>query len=315
MDHSALVAGLGKEISMMRIFLAALFVAAAASLACIQNGANASDPPYGANPAAAHTFSHDGVALYYETYGRGDLLLLVHGNGNGNGNGNGGSIADLAAQIAHFSTSYRVVAMDSRDQGRSSDSPGDLTYEKMSDDLAALLDHLDSGPAHVLGWSDGGIQALLLAIRHPAKVKSIIAVAANLNSTEDAFPPNVAAWLESYVEAISDDESPEGKRAFKVARIMLKQPSISRASLESITAPAPIMAGDRDLVRDEHTVDIFHHIPNSQLAIFPNATHMLPYDEPASFNATVERFLRNPSEGKDRIRDLETSLDQTRTAR
>lgn len=72
------------------------------------------------------------------------------------------------------------------------------------------------------------------------------------------------------------------------------------------------MAGDRDLIRDEHTVDIYHHIPNSQLAIFPNATHMLPYDDPVSFNATVERFLRNPSVAKDRLDDLERSLEELR---
>jgi len=289
---------------MNRILIAAVLVLAASSLACAQVGTHAPKPRYGVNPAAGHTFTHDGVALYYETYGSGELLLVVHGNG--------GSIADLAAQIAYFSASYQVVAMDSRDQGRSGDSPGDLTYEKMSDDLAALLDHLEAGPANVLGWSDGGIQALLLAIRHPAKVKSIIAMAANLNSTGEAFRPDVAEWLASYVEAISGDETPEGRREFKVASIMLEQPSIAPESLGSIVAPALIMAGDRDLIRDEHTVDIYHHIPNSQLAIFPNATHMLPYDDPAAFNATVERFLRDPSASKDRIHDLEKSLEELR---
>jgi pimeloyl-ACP methyl ester carboxylesterase len=291
---------------MNRILLVTVLVAAASSLACAQLRTDSSKPRYGANPAAAHTFSRDGVAFYYETYGAGEVLLVVHGNG--------GSIADLGAQIAHFSATYHVVAMDSRDQGRSGDSPGDLTYEKMSDDLAALLDHLDAGPAHVLGWSDGGIQALLLAIRHPDKVKSIIAMAANLNSTEEAFPPDAAEWLASYVEAISGNETPEGRREFKVASIMLEQPSIAPESLESIVAPALIMAGDRDVIRDEHTVDIYHHIPNSQLAIFPNATHMLPYDDPVAFNATVERFLSNPSARKDRIHDLEKSLEELRAS-
>jgi pimeloyl-ACP methyl ester carboxylesterase len=287
---------------MNRMLAASVLVAAVLSFACA--GADTLKPRYGANAAAGHTFTHDGVALYYETYGAGELLLVVHGNG--------GSIADLGAQIAHFSASYNVVAMDSRDQGRSGDSPGDLTYEQMSDDLAALLDHLDAGPAHVLGWSDGGIQALLLAIRHPDKVKSIIAMAANLNSTEKAFRSDVAEWLASYVEAIAGGETPKARRELKVASIILEQPSIALESLESIAAPALIMAGDRDLIRDEHTVDIYHHIPNSQLAIFPNATHMFPYDDPAAFNATVERFLRDPSARKDRIRDLERSLGELR---
>lgn len=78
--------------------------------------------------------------------------------------GNGGSIGTLGAQIAHFRKRYKVIAMDSRDQGRSGDSSGKLTYEKMTDDLAALLDHLKVGPVHVLGWSDGGIEAPLLGM-------------------------------------------------------------------------------------------------------------------------------------------------------
>ncbi len=129
--------------------------------------------------AVGKTFTHDGIKLYYEVYGVGEPLLLVHGNG--------GSIADFKAQIDYFRKSYKVIAMDSRDQGKSGDSPDRITYEKMTDDLAALLDHLNTGPVNVLGWSDGGIEALLLGIRHPAKVKKIAAMAANLNPTAEAF--------------------------------------------------------------------------------------------------------------------------------
>ena len=125
---------------------------------------------YGSNSAAGQTFTHDGVRLYYEVYGRGEPILIVHGNGD--------SIADLAAQIAFFRQRHKVIAMDSRDQGRSGDSTDKLTYEKMSDDLAALLDHLKIGQADVLGWSDGGTEALLLAIRHPAKVRKIAVMGA-----------------------------------------------------------------------------------------------------------------------------------------
>jgi hypothetical protein len=81
---------------------------------------------YGANKAAGGTFVHDGVSLYYEIYGQGEPLLLVHGNS--------ASIGSLAAQIEYFKAHYKVIAMDSRDQGRSSDSEGPITYEKMTDD-------------------------------------------------------------------------------------------------------------------------------------------------------------------------------------
>ncbi len=233
--------------------------------------------------------------LYYEVYGRGEPLLLVHGNG--------GSIADLSAQIAHFRKRYKVIAMDSRDQGRSGDTPDKLTYEKMTDDLAALLDHLKTVPVNVLGWSDGAIQALLLAIRHPAKVKKIAAMAANLNPSEDALHPEVIAVIKSMIAAIpaAERDTPQGRRQTKVTQLLLDEPHIELKALEAITAPTLVLAGDHDIIRDEHTVDIYHHIPNSQLAIFPNATHMVPFDDPALFNAIVERFLPHPvcEEGPD----------------
>ena len=87
------------------------------------------------------------MKLYYEVHGNGQPLLLIHGNG--------GSGADFKAQIPYFKKRYRVIAMDSRDQGRSADSPDAITYEKMTDDVAALLDYLKVGPVDVLGSGTG----------------------------------------------------------------------------------------------------------------------------------------------------------------
>lgn len=251
---------------------------------------------YGSNPAAGKTFTHDGVKLYYEVYGAGEPLLLVHGNG--------GSIADFKAQIDYFRKHYKVIAMDSRDQGKSGDSPDKITYEKMTDDLAALLDHLQTGPVDVLGWSDGGIEALLLGIRHRDKVKKIAAMAANL-VPEGAYPEVIAAFksmLDSTPAATW--ETPEGKRELKVSQMLFDEPHIDASALEAITAPTLILASDHDVIRDEHTLEIYHHIPIGQLCIFPNATHMVPYDDPALFDATVERFFRAPFVKKDRVNDM-----------
>jgi pimeloyl-ACP methyl ester carboxylesterase len=256
---------------------------------------------YGSNPAAGKTFTHDGVKLYYEVYGTGEPLLLVHGNGS--------SIGELKAQIDHFRKHYKVIAMDSRDHGKSGDSPDKITYEKMTDDLAALLDHLKTGPVNVLGWSDGGIEGLLLGIRHPAKVKKIAAMAANL--TPDGLHPQTLALIKSMLAEMpaAAKETPEGKREFKVTEMMLRDPQIELQALESITAPTLVLASDHDAIRDEHTLDIYHHLPNSQLVIFPNATHMIPYDDPVLFNTTVERFFRAPFVKKDRIKDLVKSME------
>jgi len=94
----------------------------------------------------------------------------------------------------------------------------------------------------------------------------------------------------------------------------LREHNIPLKELVSISAPTIVLAGVHDVIRDEHTVAIYQHIPNSQLAIFPNATHMVPFDDAALFNSTVERFLRVPFVKRDRINDLMASLGKLRGA-
>ncbi len=263
---------------------------------------------YGSNPAVGKTFVHDGINFYYEVYGTGEPVLVVHGNG--------GSIASLAAQIDYFRKHYMVIAMDSRAQGKSGDSEDQLTYEKMTDDLAALLDHLKVGPVDVLGWSDGGIEALLLGIHHPEKVKKIAAMAANLDPSESAVYPEVMDWVRDTLAAMTPEQkaTAAGRRELRLNQLLLDEPHIDPRDLETIAAPTLILAGDHYLIRDEHTLEIYHHVPFSELCIFPNATHAVPFDEPELFNSTVERFFRTPYEKKDRIKDVMKSFDKMRSA-
>jgi len=278
---------------------------AAAQTATVSKAVPKTAVRYGHNAAAGSTFVHDGVKLYYEVYGVGEPVLLVHGNG--------GSIADMAAQIDHFRKRYKVIAMDSRDQGQSADSPDKITYEKMTGDLAALLDHLKAGPVNVLGWSDGGIEALLLAIGHPEKVKKIASMAANLNPTDEALSSEVIGLVKTMVTSMPSDTA-EARRERKVTGMMLEEPHIDPKALEQIKAPTLVLAGDHDLIRLEHIVEIFNHVPNAQLAIFPNATHMIPFDDPATFNAAVDRFFRTPFVKKDRVKDTMSSLEKLRAS-
>lgn len=221
-------------------------------LVCLTAALQAQAPvKYGSNPAAGSTFTHDGIKLYYEVYGSGEPILLIHGNGV--------SIASFKAQIEYFRQHYKVIAMDSRDQGRSGDSPDKITYEKMTDDLAALLDHLKSEPVYVLGWSDGGIEALLLGIRHPVKVKKIAAMAANLDP-QGIYPEGID-WVKTTVDSmpLEAKETPEGRREAKLLQMMLAEPHIDPKALETISVPTLVLAGDHDMIRDEHTLDIYHH--------------------------------------------------------
>jgi pimeloyl-ACP methyl ester carboxylesterase len=281
-----------------------LAVALVLALAPMGMAAQKSAVRYGSNPSAGKTFVHDGVTLYYEVYGAGEPLLLVHGNG--------GHIEHLSAQIDHFRKRYKVIAMDSRDHGKSGDSKERLTYEKMTDDLAALIDHLKVGPVYVLGWSDGGIEGLLLGIRHPQKVKKIAAMAANLSPGPGALHPDTVAMIQQMVAAMPPAEKATAaqKRERKAVEMMLVEPNIPLSALRTIQAPTLVLAGDHDVIADAHTLEIFHNIPNSQLCIFPDATHMIPYDDPARFNAAVERFFATPFRKRDRIKDFLSTLEK-----
>ena len=159
---------------------------------------------YGSNASVGRTFTHDGVKLYYEVYGSGEPLLVVHPNGT--------SIAAMKPQIEYFRKHYRVIAMDTRDHGKSGDSTGPLTYEQMTADLAALLDHLKVPAVNVIGWSDGAIEALLLGMKYPTKVGKIAATGANLNPSTEAVYPETVALAKQMLASIpaANREKPSG---------------------------------------------------------------------------------------------------------
>ena len=139
-------------------------------------------------------------------------------------------------------------------------------------------------------------------------------MAANLNPSTDAVYAETWAMAKSMIDAMPAAEkgTPQGRRAIKVTSMMFEEPNIAASALQAINAPTLVLASDHDLIRDEHTLDIFHHIPNSQLAILPNATHMVPFDDPAAFNAVVDRFFRTPFVKKDRIADTMKSFEKLR---
>jgi pimeloyl-ACP methyl ester carboxylesterase len=245
--------------------------------------------PYGDNRNASTIEEVNGIKLYVETYGKGQPMLQIHGNGE--------SIASMGYQIQYFSNRYRVIAADSRGHGKSEMGSGRLTYEQMADDLNALLEKRGLKSVYVLGWSDGGILGLLLAIRHPDKVGRLAIMGANLN------PAGAYEWALDLVAAkekqidqmiAKGDTSQPWARLKQYFDLLGKQPNIPVAQLKAIMVPTLVMAGDRDVIADVHTLEIFHNLPNSQLAIFPGATHMIPWQNPELFNRTVETFFAKP---------------------
>jgi pimeloyl-ACP methyl ester carboxylesterase len=253
--------------------------------AATQLAANA----YGGNSAAGNTFVFNDNRFYYETYGGGLPLLLIHGNGQ--------SINSFKGQIEALSRRHKVIAMDSRGQGKSELGTTALTYEQMSEDVNALLDHLELDHVKVLGWSDGGIIALLLTIHHPDKVSMLAVMGANLEP-DAAYPWALDGVVRMRKRVTADLAHSNNSKPLQLQLQLLdllgNQPHIPLADLTRIQVPTLVMAGDRDVIRDEHTLRMFHAIPRSQLAIFPGATHMIPVQDPPRFNRTVLDFFDKP---------------------
>lgn len=254
-----------------------------------QAGLSPSEISYGHNKAVGQTVELNRNRFYFETYGEGLPLLLLHGNGQ--------DISALSYQIKFFATHYHVIAPDSRGHGQSEMGQGRLTYEQMAEDMNALLDKLSLKQVKVVGWSDGGIIGLLLAINHPDKVAKLAIMGANLE------PNGAYDWATGWVkqqEKMVDAMIAKGDKSspWLVQKqhldLLGKQPRISTNQLARILAPTLVMAGDKDVIRDEHTLQIFHAIPKAHLCIFPGATHMIPCEDPVLFNQAVEKFFREP---------------------
>jgi pimeloyl-ACP methyl ester carboxylesterase len=246
---------------------------------------------YGQNSSAGHFAEVNGIRMYYETYGSGPFLLLIHGNG--------GSINGMRCQIAYFSRFYHVIAADSRSHGKTEDGTGRLTYEQMADDLAALLHEIRVDSVAIIGQSDGGILALLLAIRHPSLVNKLVASSPNLRPDTTAL----AAWVTPIMKAdlheadamiAKGDRSRNWERVKRWNELMLNEPHIPLADLHRIQAPALILGGDDDEIKPEHLIEIYRNIPKAHLAILPGATHFNHQKQYERYNSIAERFLAQP---------------------
>jgi len=246
---------------------------------------------YGKNPQAGHYVNTRGFRMYYEVYGKGEPLLIIHGNG--------GSINNFLYQIPYFSARYRVILADSRAHGKSPDPGDSLSYEMMTDDLNALLDTLHVTQANVIGWSDGGINGLLLAIRHPDKVKKLAVTGANLSPDAKAVDPWGFKWAkglndqaDSMARAGKLDKDMKNQR--KIIHLLSYEPHITPEQLKTIRCPTLVIGGDHDVILPEHTMLIAKSIPQSYLWILPNSGHSTPIYYKDDFNRVVDDFFTRP---------------------
>ncbi len=253
--------------------------------------------PFGNNPAVGKYATVNGIQLYYEIYGEGQPLLLLHGNG--------GSIHGRANEIPIFSKKYKVIAVDSRCHGKSGCNVADLNYEMMAADINDLLDHLKIDSCLIWGQSDGGILGLIMAFQYPDKVKKLITTGANIQADTTAIFPQLVSLINMY-PMIKDTMQQ------KQFRLMAFHPNISFEKLKAIKAPVLIMGGDRDAVKTEHTVKIYQAIPNAQLCIVPGSTHFFAIEKPGLFMEIVADFFERPFEMPSTIKISQQWAEQIR---
>lgn len=235
---------------------------------------------YGNNSRAGHYAHVNGIQLYYEIYGSGEPLIMLHGNS--------GSIETFSHQIPFFEKYYKVIAVDSRLQGKSGGSPDTLSYELMASDFCELMDYLNIDSANVLGWSDGGINGLIMAMNCPSKVRKLAVSGVNIVPDTTALTIGDLRMMKDFV-AHPDSAS---QTAITLVKMMIDQPNIPFSDLRKINCPVLVMAGDQDMIKHEHTLKIFRSIPKASLCIFPDAHHGVCQQYPELFNQTVLSFLR-----------------------
>ena len=248
---------------------------------------------YGSNHGKHITISNTNI--YYEEYGSGMPLLLFHGGF--------GSIHDFQQVIPKLSKHYRVIAVDSPGHGRSEQADS-LSFDLMADYYSIMIDQFKLDSVYIIGYSDGGITALLLAEMRPDKVKKIIA--SGVNSRMDGITSEVLGYLKlinpTFIETYQKEwltdyqsKSPEKDKWEKyitdMTRMYSKNVLIDEQTLSNIGVNVLLVFGDRDLIKLEHALELYRIITGSRLCVLPNTPHEVFSENPELISNIGIEFL------------------------
>ena len=238
---------------------------------------------YGNNPTAGKYAEVNGIKIYYETYGSGAPLLLLHGNRS--------PINSFSKQIPELSKHFKVIAVDTRGQGKSSEDGKTYTYDLFAEDMNALLNYLKLDSVNILGWSDGGNTGLIMAMKYPEKVRRLVTMGADVFIDTSVVDKWVFKEIKQQLKEFKKDTSYRARNNWRLANLLITEPNHSFSDLKSIKCPVLVMAGEKDIIKENHTKGIAQHIPNGTLMIVPNETHYFPQEKPAEFNKIVIDFF------------------------
>ena len=230
-----------------------------------------------------HRIQLDDINVYYEAYGQGEPVILLHGGT--------GFVESMFAQVYALSTRYRVIVPDLRGHARTSDGVQPLSYALMTKDVLRLMDALGIARAHIVGWSDGGVIGLDLAMNHPSRVHKVVMISSNyqvnglLPETRDMIR-NLNS-IAPFVVA----QSLWDTLIAKIRDMWLKEPNFSRQDLAKVRAPVLVMVGEHDMVDPRHCEEMAGLIPNAIFTEIPGGTHSIPIERPNEVNQEIFQFL------------------------
>ena len=223
------------------------------------------------------------IQLHYIEQGQGKPLILLHGNGE--------NCDYFEHQIPCFARDYRVIAIDTRGHGQSPRGDKPFTIKQFAEDLHDFMDEKAIGKAILLGFSDGGNIALTFALKYPERVDKMIVDGANL------FPSGVKPIYQWPIEIgyriakLFAKKSEEAKKNAEMLSLMVNEPHIDPSDLARLKMPVLVVAGTKDMIKDEHTRLIYKSLPNAKLEIVPG-DHFVANKNYEAFNSIVEAFLK-----------------------
>ncbi len=235
------------------------------------------------------------ITMYYEIHGSGKPLLLMHGGLV--------FIESFYNQIPALAKEFMVIAPDSRAHGRSSDTAQPLSYKQMAKDMASLLEKLKLKKVDIVGWSDGGIIGLDLAINRPDLVNKLVVIGTNfhtngmtregLDMTKKMSPDTAEIKpARDFYQRIAPEPARWPVFLEKVKNMWLTQPNYAPAELKRIKAPTLIILGEKDSIRKDHGEEMQRIIPGSKLLIIKGASHFVVMEKPEELNKAIINFLK-----------------------
>ena len=230
----------------------------------------------------------NGHPTWVDEHGSGDkTILMMHG-----GMSNSDTLEALTQALAEH---YRVVAFDRRGHGRTADTDAPFHYDDMATEAIGVLEQVVGGPAHIVGWSDGGNVGLLTAMRRPDLVDRMVVIGANFHF-EGAMPVDVDPGFTDMIRAGYVERSPDGEEHFeahigKAMTMIETEPTLTTDDLCKIDTPTLVLVGDDDLLTLAHTAELYESLPAGQLAVVPGTSHILPIERPDETARIILHFL------------------------